>query len=53
MENTVFSIGEALPGVLGNIGIMSFISGEHMSRNEGNRETNVVLGRREHRKLRF
>ena len=30
---------EALPGVMGNRGIMSFISGEH-----------VILGSREHRK---
>ena len=36
---------EALPGVMGNTGIMSFISGEHKSKNEGNRETNVILGK--------
>ena len=44
---------EALLGVMGNRGIMSFISGEHKPKNEGNRETNVILGGREHRKLRF
>ena len=46
---------EALPGVMGNRRIMSFISGEQgsMSKNEGNRGTNVSLESREHRKLRF
>ena len=44
---------EALPGVMGNRGIMSFISEEHKSKNEGNMGTNVILGTREHRKLRF
>ena len=46
---------EALPGVLGNRRIMSFISGEqeNTSKNEGNRRTKVSLGSREHRKLRF
>ena len=41
---------------MGNMGIMSFISGEqgHMFKNEeGNRGTNVILGSREHKKLRF
>ena len=48
---------EALPGVLGNRGIMSFfhvnhllhmsfISREHKSKNEGNRGTKVILGSR-------
>ena len=38
---------EALPGVMGNRGIMSFISGEqgNMSKNEENRGTNVILGK--------
>ena len=51
---------EALPGVLGNTGIMLFISGEHFrgtgehkSKNEGNMRTKVISGSREHRKLRF
>ena len=39
---------EALPGVMGNKGIMSFISGEHKSKNEGNWGTNVILGSGEH-----
>ena len=48
------AITEALPGVLGNRG-MSFISGEqkNTSKNEGNRRTKVILGSRDHRKLRF
>ena len=28
-------------------------TGEHKSKNEGNRRTKVILGSREHRKLRF
>ena len=32
---------------MGNRGIMSFISGEHKSKNEGNRGTNVIVGSRE------
>ena len=41
--------------VMGNRGIMSFISGEtgeFKSKNEGNRGTNVILGSKEH-KIRF
>ena len=44
---------EALPGVMGNRGIMLFISGEYKSDNERNRGTNVILGSREHRKYDF
>ena len=46
-------VSEALPGDMGNREIMSFISGKHKSKNEGNRGTNVILGSREHRILRF
>ena len=44
---------EPLPGVMGNRGIISLISGEHISKNEGNRGTKVIFGSREHRKLRL
>ena len=40
-------------GVMGNRGIMSFISGEYKSKNERKRGTNVILGSGEHRKLRL
>ena len=46
---------EALPGVLGNRGIRPFISGEQgkQSKTEGNRETKVIFGNREHRTSRY
>ena len=50
------TVSEALPGVMGNRGIMSFISGEQWTtskKNEGNGGTKIILGSREHRNLRF
>ena len=47
---TVSVVYEVLPRLMGNRGIMSFISGEHKSKTEGNRRTKVILGSREHRK---
>ena len=53
------TVSEALLGVMGNREIMSFISGEQWTtskkkkKNEGNGGTNVILGSREHRNLRF
>ena len=45
-------IVEALPGVLGNRGIISFISGERVNKvkKEGNRISKVISESREHRK---
>ena len=55
-----FSKYEALSGLMGNMGIMSFISGEQgdislKMKGTGERGTNLILGNREHRKrkLRF
>ena len=40
-------------GEQGNDVIYFRVTGELKSKNEGNRETNVILGSRQHRKLRF
>ena len=43
-------ITEALPGVWGNRGKMTFISGEERSSLEGNKGTKTIVGKREHKK---